>query len=122
MRHKTTPFIEWNPAISPEEVFSDVVGLAEIHVEGKNVYWLELRPSEKGRCVIARRDEKSEIKDVTPSGFNVRTRVHEYDGGAYTVFRDSVYFVNFDDQRIYHQPGDSSEARPLTPLKNGAGH
>ncbi len=121
MRHKTTPFIEWEPAISPEEVFSDVVGLAEIHVEGKNVYWLEMRPSEKGRCVIARRDEKDKIKDVTPPGFNVRTKVHEYGGGAYTVFRDSVYFVNLDDQRIYHQPGDSSEARPLTPLKNGDG-
>ncbi len=121
MRHKTTPFIEWEPAISPEEVFSDVVGLAEIHVEGKNVYWLEMRPSEKGRCVIARRDEKDKIKDVTPPGFNVRTKVHEYGGGAYTVFRDSVYFVNFDDQRIYHQPGDSYEARPLTPLKNGDG-
>lgn len=121
MRHKTTPFIEWEPAISPEEVFSDVVRLSEVQVEDRNVYWLEMRPSEKGRCVIARRDEKGEIKDVTPPGFNVRTRVHEYGGGAYTVFRDSIYFVNFDDQRIYHQPGDFSEARPLTLLKNGDG-
>ena len=121
MKNKTTPFIEWKPAISPEEVFSDVVGLREVQVEDRNVYWLEMRPSEKGRCVIARRDEKGEIKDVSPPEFNVRTRVHEYGGGAYTVFRDSIYFVNFDDQRIYHQPGDSSEARPLTPLKNEDG-
>jgi hypothetical protein len=37
-------------------------------------------------------------QDVTPgpdSGFNVRTRVHEYGGGAYVLSGDAVYFSNF---------------------------
>jgi len=37
-------------------------------------------------------------QDVTPgpdSGFNVRTRVHEYGGGAYVLSADAVYFSNF---------------------------
>ena len=113
------PFIEWKPAITPEEVFSDVVGLNEIHVEGQRTYWLEMRPVENGRCVVVQRD--SGVSDITPPGFNVRTRVHEYGGGAYTVFKDAIYFVNFWDQRIYYQSKDSSDAVPLTPLTNEDG-
>ena len=116
---RKAPFIEWKPAITPEEVFSDVVGLNEIHVEGQRTYWLEMRPVEKGRCVVVQRD--SGVSDITPPGFNVRTRVHEYGGGAYTVFKDAIYFVNFGDQRIYYQSKDSSDAVPLTPLTNEDG-
>ena len=37
-------------------------------------------------------------QDVTPgqeSGFNVRTRVHEYGGGEYVLANDAVFFSNF---------------------------
>ena len=33
--------------------------------------------------------------DITPDGFNVRTTVHEYGGGAYLVNDGIVYFSNF---------------------------
>jgi len=121
MKKKKTPFIKWKPAILPEEVFSDVVGLSEILLDGKNVYWLEARPYEKGRYVIVRKDNKGKIKDITPPGYNVRTRVHEYGGGAYTVFENSIYFVDFKDQRIYCQLKDSYEVYPITSLKNKDG-
>jgi dipeptidyl aminopeptidase/acylaminoacyl peptidase len=119
MKNKKAPFVEWEPAITPEEVFSDILGLNELHVEGQRTYWLELRPEEKGRCVLVQRD--GAVRDITPPGFNVRTRVHEYGGGAYTVFKEAIYFVNFKDQRIYYQTKDTSEALPLTPLKNEDG-
>ena len=52
--------------------------------------------------------------DVTPVPFNVRTRVHEYGGGAFVVSDGSVFFSNFADQRLYRQPrGD--EPTPITP-------
>ena len=44
--------------------------------------------------------------DVTPAGFNVRTKVHEYGGGSFVVHRGVVFFSNFADQRLYRQdPG-----------------
>lgn len=118
MKKIKKPFIEWEPTISPEQVFSDTARLSEIQVGDKDIYWLEMRPSEKGRCVIVRRNKKGQVRDVTPPGFNVRTRVHEYGGGSYAIFKNSIYFVNFKDQRIYHQKKDSFEARPITPSKN----
>ena len=54
------------------------------------------------------------IADVTPAGTNVRTRVHEYGGAAYTVSGGIVYFSEFADQRVYRlEPGGVPE--PLTP-------
>jgi len=52
--------------------------------------------------------------DVTPPGFDVRTKVHEYGGGAYLVHDGVVFFSNFEDQRLYrHEPG--GEPRPIIP-------
>ena len=49
---------------------------------------------------------------MTPEGFNARTKVHEYGGGAYVVHRGVVFSSNFTDQRLYRQdPG-----RPPTPI------
>lgn len=54
MKTQKTPFTEWEPAISAEEVFSDVIGLAEIKVEGKKTNWLEMRPEKKADMLLFR--------------------------------------------------------------------
>ena len=120
MKRRGTSFIEWEPALTTEEVFSDMVGLGEIHTDRNKLYWLEMRPSEQGRYVIVQKDG-DKILDMTPGGVNVRTRVHEYGGGAYTVCKGDVYFVNFVDQRLYCQPAGSKEIIPLTPERNRDG-
>lgn len=63
-----------------------------------NAYWSEGRPAEKGRTVIVRRAPDGTVADVTPgvdSGFNIRTRVHEYGGGAAWMGDQHLYFTNF---------------------------
>ena len=72
-------------------------------VDGEDIYWIESRPSEGGRSVIVRRTPDGAIADMTPAGFNARTTVHEYGGGAYFVDAGPVYFSNFADQRLYRQ-------------------
>ncbi len=56
-------------------------------LEDGSVYWLEAGPTEGGRSVLVRAAPFSEPVDVTPPGFNVRTTVHEYGGGAYLLHR-----------------------------------
>ena len=94
------------------------VRLGEPWLEDGVCYWREGRPAEGGRGVVVRGDAFSEPRDVTPAGFNVRTRVHEYGGGAYWVHRETVFFANWDDQRLYRiDPG--SEPVPITAETGG---
>ena len=51
--------------------------------------------------MLVRRRADGRHEELTPQGFNVRTRVHEYGGGAYIVAGGQIYFSNFSDQRVY---------------------
>ena len=53
--------------------------------------------------MIVRTDPWSSPSDVTPEGFDVRTKVHEYGGGSFLVSGSTVYFAEFADQRLYRQ-------------------
>ncbi len=76
--------------------------------DGVDLYWSELRPFEAGRIVVCRRGPDGAIVDVTPPGFNARSRVHEYGGGHYAVKDGTVFFTNFKDQRLYRQERDGT--------------
>ena len=81
-----------------------------------SLYWIEARPSEGGRVVIVRRDAAGALVDVTPAAHNVRTRVHEYGGGAWHVRSHRVVYSNFHDQRLWciDDARSGGEPRPLT--------
>lgn len=55
-----------------------------------------------------------QISELTPTGFDVRSRVHEYGGNAYVVLDDGIVFANFADQRLYLQ-GDGAAPLAITP-------
>lgn len=112
------PFGTWRSSISAEMVSAGAVSLMQPHLHGGVAYWLEGRPAEGGRSVLVRADAFSEPTDVTPPGFNVRTTVHEYGGGAYLLHDGTVYFSNFADQRMYrHDAG--GDPVPITPDTGG---
>lgn len=105
MNHQTEqlPYNQWQPAVSAAEVFSDLIQLGGVKAVGDNIFWLEGRPAENGRVVLVKRDGRGGIKDITPDGYYIRSRVHEYGGGAWAISGNLVVFVNFSDQRIYKQ-------------------
>jgi dipeptidyl aminopeptidase/acylaminoacyl peptidase len=77
---------------------------APVIAADRAVWWAEGRPDEGGRVVLMRRAPDGEPEAVTPEGTNVRTRVHEYGGGAWClVGPELVLFVDFADQRLYRQ-------------------
>jgi dipeptidyl aminopeptidase/acylaminoacyl peptidase len=89
------------------------VRLGGVTVDGDDVYWIEGRPEEAGRSAIVRRSANGQIHDVTPAGTNVRTRAHEYGGGAYTVHHGSLFYVEFSDHRFYKLDANRAPV-PLT--------
>ena len=111
----TAPYGTWRSPISAAMVATAGVALGWVQASGADVYWIEMRPTEGGRYVIVRRAADGTMTDVTPPGFNVRTLVHEYGGGAYALHGSSVYFSNFDDQRLYRQEAGGGEPQPITP-------
>ncbi|HEX8030623.1 MAG TPA: prolyl oligopeptidase family serine peptidase, partial [Vicinamibacterales bacterium] len=106
MSKRVVPYGSWPSPLSAARVTAGALRLDQIQLDGDDVYWIEGRASEGGRNVIVKRSASGHIEDVTPPEFNVRSRVHEYGGAAYTVDRGTVYFSNFADQRIYRQQKD----------------
>jgi len=107
MSKAAAPYGSWKSPITASLLTSAGVSLSQIERGDGCLYWCEGRPMDSGRVVIVRRTQNGVSTDVTPAPFNVRTRVHEYGGGAYTVHGSSIYFTNFSDQRMYRQIGDS---------------
>ena len=103
----------WQSPITSELIVSETVRLSDVVLDGRDVYWVEMRPSEGGRNVIVRCTPDGQITDITPADFNVRTRVHEYGGRSFMVDKANVYFSNFSDQQIYFQRPDSDPV-PIT--------
>jgi dipeptidyl aminopeptidase/acylaminoacyl peptidase len=113
---KVAAYGAWASPITIDLLLSGAVGLkwGMPRWDGDDLYWTELRPTEAGRQVIVRRGAGGAIIDVTPAGYNARTRVHEYGGGHYAVSGGTVWFANFDDQRIYRQDR-GADPTPITP-------
>ncbi|NEP60962.1 MAG: S9 family peptidase [Symploca sp. SIO2G7] len=113
---KIAPYGAWQSPITSDVIVSNSIRLGSIAIDGSDIYWSELRPTENGRNSIVRRTADGKTADVTPTHFNVRTRVHEYGGGAYWVDQGDIFFTNFLDQRLYQQSSNASP-KPITPEK-----
>ncbi|EFJ36425.1 hypothetical protein SELMODRAFT_78836 [Selaginella moellendorffii] len=115
------PFGSWKSPFTAELVSGASLRLGGFATDANgNLLCVEGRPAEAGRCVLVKKDGNGRVEDITPSGFNVRSTVHEYGGGAFTVEGETAVFSNFSDQRLYKQSltGERSPV-PLTPAYEG---
>ena len=105
----------WPSPITAESLTVASPSLDEPRADGADTYWLEGRPWERGRVVLVRRDGGTgEVADLTEPPFNVRSRVHEYGGGAYAVRAGLVVFSDFATGRV-HRVRAGEEPTPITP-------
>lgn len=113
------PYGSWPSPISAALVAAGGLPLSSPRFHDGGLYWLEGKPEEGGRLAL-RRAAAAAPEDVLPAEFNVRTRVHEYGGGAYVLHGAAVTFSHFADQRLYrYSPG--SAPRPITPAPPAPG-
>ena len=109
-------FGAWKSPITAEFIAESTVRLGDVILDGSSIYLIEMRPREQGRYVLVRLQEDGTAADVLPAPYNVRTRAHEYGGGASLIDDGVVYFTHYPDQRIYrHRVGDSRPPAPITP-------
>ncbi len=108
-----SPYGSWKSPVTSELIVTGSIRLGQIVLDGDAIYWTEGRPSENGRSLIIKWTADGGMEEMTPAGFNVRSRVHEYGGGVFTVHDEALYFSNFLDQRLYAQYPHGL-AEPLT--------
>ena len=116
-RRTVAPYGSWHSPITSAMIAAQIVRLGQVSLDGDDTYWIESRPAEGGRSVLVRRTADGDRSDLTPTPFNVRSRVHEYGGGAYAVRNGIVIFSHFADNRLYRLDPAKGEAepRPITP-------
>ena len=114
MAEKTvSPYGSWDSPITTDLITRGAVSLGQMVIDSGGTYWAEMRPSEAGRSAICRLADTgdSPIDTLTPPPYNVRSRAHEYGGGAFTVHDGTLYFVDAAKQLVYQQaPGGKPRA------------
>jgi dipeptidyl aminopeptidase/acylaminoacyl peptidase/uncharacterized protein (DUF2132 family) len=99
------PFGSWASPVTADLIVGQSIRLGQLGILGGDIFWSEGRPQEQGRNVLVWRSPDGRSTDLTPAPLNVRSRVHEYGGGAYTVGRKAGFFVNDADQQIWRIRG-----------------
>jgi dipeptidyl aminopeptidase/acylaminoacyl peptidase len=113
-------FGTWSSPITAESLTEGQARLDEVRVEGPDTWWLESRPWEGGRSALVRHDIRTgRSHDVLAEPWNVRSRVHEYGGGAYAVGEGVLVFSDFSTNRLYrvstHERSTPYEPTAITP-------
>lgn len=104
---KTQSYGSWQSPISAEMVGQGTLSFSEVTLQNGIVYWLEGRPAEQGRVALMSWDSRKGEQELLPKDYSVRSRVHEYGGGALLIGQHSIYFVNASDQQIYSLTKDT---------------
>ena len=98
----------WPSPITAAIVAAGAAPLSQSAVDGTDAYWVAGRASEGGRNTLLR-ERAGVVTELTPASllssagapFNVRSRVHEYGGGALLVDQGDIVFSHFADNRLY---------------------
>jgi dipeptidyl aminopeptidase/acylaminoacyl peptidase len=114
MERRTLPYGSWPSPVTLDQVVAAGRSVFAPWLDGSDLYVLESRPDDGGRVMIVRRAADGTVRDAIPGGFNVRTRVHEYGGGAYTASGGVLVFSNFADNRLYRGDGPDAPPTPIT--------
>ncbi len=107
------PYGSWVSPLSAQRIAEAGVALSFVRADGDKLYWLEGRARERGRSVLMRY-RKGEVREALPTHFNVRSRVHEYGGGAYAAHDGRIVFSHFPDGTVW-LVGEDGEPRRITP-------
>ena len=91
------------------------VSRSGLQTDGSVAYWCESRPKDGGRQVVVAAAPGAEPVDVSSEGVSVRTRVHEYGGGAMIVADGVLYYSDGEDGRLRRMALHSDAPIVLTP-------
>lgn len=111
-------------AISASEAVAGLKDFAQLKCNGQGqLFWVAFCPEAGGRnrlyCLEHNAPTTTQPVCLTPEGFSVRSRVHEYGGLSWCLISDTQWvFVNQADQQLYLQSKDNLTPQALTCVKS----
>ncbi len=102
------PYRSWSSPLSVADVTAAAVRVADLRADGSRLWWTETRPT--GVSSLVRWSDPGPPELVTPGTVDVRTRVHEYGGGAICPVGGSALYVNGADGLVYRDAADARQA------------
>ncbi|MBC8376478.1 MAG: S9 family peptidase [FCB group bacterium] len=104
------PYGSWKSPISGKSLVQSSLRLGQIQIDDGSVYWTEGRPAEKGRTALMVWSGGN-MSEITSSQSDVRTRAHEYGGGAFLCTAGRHFYINNSDQQVYEvlEKGESKQ-------------
>ena len=113
------PYGTWPSPLSPAVMGGARVSLAGLQVVGDTCWWSESRPHQGGRMVVMRLRPGAAAEEVSPPGVSVRSRVHEYGGGAHFAEGDSLLYTDLADQALWWLDPGAEPVRLTPPAPDG---
>ena len=96
-----SPYGSWRTPFTSQTLVERMVRISDVKLDNDEVFWVEMRPEEEGRCAIMRRDRRGKNHNLVPKPFSARTLVYEMGGAPYGIEGGDVLFVNMADQRLH---------------------
>lgn len=107
----------WLSPISAEQVFAGTASINFLRVSNQGLYFITNQAEATDQYQLSLLNHQNQLSAMTPPEFNLRSAVHEYGAIPYAFTDSAIYFVNFEDQRLYQQCiGEQPVA--LTPPSN----
>lgn len=107
-KSETRPYGSWKSPVTAESLVEKSLRLGQVSVDDNKVIWTEGRPSEKGRTALMEWSIDKGLNEVSQPEWDVRTRVHEYGGGAFHFKYGQRFYVDNRDQNLYKILRDGS--------------
>jgi dipeptidyl aminopeptidase/acylaminoacyl peptidase len=93
----------WPSAVSPDVLAEGRISFSGLALVDEAVWWSESRPAEGGRQAVL-----CDGVEVGPHDVSIRSRVHEYGGGAWALDGGGgLVYVDAADQSVYLASGGS---------------
>lgn len=99
------PYGSWPSPITSEWIVQESIVFYEMQAGLDALYWIELHPKQKGRLSLVRYTPQ-EGETLPVPNHSVRTRVHEYGGGAFCLSEKGLIFSSDEDRQLYRLSPD----------------
>nr|WP_258405114.1 prolyl oligopeptidase family serine peptidase [Shewanella psychrotolerans] len=91
----------WRSVVTANDVYGPSDNITALQSVNDAIYFTQSDAEQEGQVALYRMKNGDNVVQVIDASFDVRSRVHEYGGAPFLGIGQSVFAVNYVDQRVY---------------------